>query len=110
MQQEVISQTDFSFTWSPPFTWKEYPIIGYHARCVNLTNQYKTKVLFDKTLSNTTFSYSHVVPDGKAACSKIKCSVTANNSLAESEGSKVIVEIPMGKLIAYVSKTLSIYA
>ena len=104
----MTSQTNFSLFWFPPFTWTEYPIIGYHAMCVNFTNQYKTKVLFDETLSNTTFRYNHVIPDGKAACSKIICNVTASNSLAESEHSEVIVEIPIGKIIEY-EKKLSIY-
>ena len=92
---DLLSPTELHISWSPPFTWDNYGILGYRIRCVNYTDGH---VLVKETVNSTTLSYDYTLPEDALHCSQVSCNVTASNSLGESGGSNLTIQFPDGEL------------
>ena len=86
----LLKQREVLLSWPRPFTWKNYPISGYHIKCTDKDILY---VAENRTFARKTIPLPRDIPD----CHTLQCNVTAFNSLAESTPSVTDIPIPLSE-------------
>ena len=85
VEYEVLQdEKQVLFSWPHPFTWKDYPITGYHIVCREMGSG---KIIHDMTLTDTEGSVTNhtvTLPPDITDCHVLQCTVNATNSLGQS--------------------------
>ena len=101
VEYEVLrDEKEILFTWPHPFTWKDYPITGYHIVCREMKSE---KIIHDMTITDTEGSVvNHTVtlPPYITDCHVLQCIVNATNSLGQSPPSISNISLPRSEYIS----------
>ena len=86
-----------------PFTWKDYPITGYHIVCRERESE---KIIHDVTITDTeepVVDHTVALPPYITDCHVVRCAVNATNSLGQSPPSISNISLPRRKLFITIS-------
>ena len=93
MRYEILlEQREVLLSWPRPFTWKNYPISGYHFKCTDKDIEF-VNMAENRTFVHKTIPLPRDIPD----CHTLQCNVTAFNSIAESTPSVTDIPIPLSE-------------